>query len=165
MNQTKVRVVNHKGEDVAHNGKEVGDIIVKGNGTLQHAQFHPVLEDGWIFTGDKGTVDEDGRIHVKEARKDIPDEGISIAYLEKLLLQHPKIEEVAIIPVPHKEIGEIAHAFVVLKNKQQVSKKEILSFCKEKSKNSSCPQGISFVEELPKTTSGKILKGELQKWL
>ncbi len=167
MEQTEVRVINHKGEDVAPNGKEIGDIIVKGNGALQHAAHQQTLEDGWILTGDRGTVDENGRIHVQEARKDIPHStgAISTAYLEQTLQQHPSIQEVAVVPIPHKEKGEIAHAFVVLnENENTISEDSLLSFCKQHSEDSYIVH-ISIVEELPKTASGKILKTELRNRL
>lgn len=168
MEQTEVRVINHKGEDVTPNGKEIGDIIVKGNGALQHAEHQQTLDDGWIVTGDRGTVDEHGRIHVQEARKDIlqPTGAISTANLEQILLRHPSIQEVAVIPVPHKEKGEIAHAFVVLKEKKAtILKEELISFCKKHSEDSTYPLEISIVDDLPKTSSGKILKVELRNWL
>ncbi|NBJ70980.1 MULTISPECIES: hypothetical protein [Clostridia] len=168
MQQTEVRVINHKGEDVTPNGMEIGDIIVKGNGALQHAEHQQTLRDGWIFTGDKGTVDEHGRIHVQEARKDIPQAtgAISTAYLEQILLQHPSIQEAAVIPVPHKEKGEIAHAFIVLKEKKAaISEEALISFCKQHSEDSTYPSRISIVDDLPKTSSGKILKVELRNRL
>lgn len=167
MGQTKIRVVNSSGEEVAHNGIEIGDIIVKGQGTLQHAENRNMMKNGWIFTGDKGFIDEQGHIHVKEPFKDIPNQQgtISTANLEQILMKHPHIAETAITPLPHKELGEIAHAFIVLDNKSDSTKQDIINFCKDSTNGASYPQSITFVDELPKTPSGKILKVELQKWL
>ncbi|CDQ40317.1 MULTISPECIES: AMP-binding enzyme [Virgibacillus] len=167
MSQTKIRVINSMGEEVAHNGMELGDIIVKGHGTLQHATNHSSMEDGWIYTGDKGIIDEQGNIQVKEPYKDIPnDQGtISTVKLEQLLSQHQQINEAAVVPIPHQSLGEIAHAFVVLQPNQCLTAQEVMDYCRNNIEEAYCPHSVSFVEELPKTSSGKILKVELQKWI
>jgi len=164
MAQTEVRVVNEHGKDVAHNGKEIGEIIVKGQGVVDQSSSMPDAVDGWVRTGDMGTIDENGNIHVVEPMKDITssETPLSSIDVEKILLSHPAVQEAAIIPVPDKELGETVQAFIVLHKDQTASEQELIDFCLNKMNKAECPKGFTFMEELPKTVSGKILKTQLK---
>src|SRR5690625_3148785 len=164
MAQTEVRVVNEHGKDVAHNGKEIGEIIVKGQGVVDQSSSMPDAVDGWVRTGDMGTIDENGNIHVVEPMKDITssETPLSSIDVEKILLSHPAVQEAAIIPVPDKELGETVQAFIVLHKDQTASEQELIDFCLNKMTKAECPKGFTFMEELPKTVSGKILKTQLK---
>ncbi|AIF45480.1 class I adenylate-forming enzyme family protein [Virgibacillus sp. SK37] len=161
MIQTQVRVVNKYGEDVKHDGTEVGEVIVKGNGT-EH--FKNKNSEGWVYTGDLGTIDKNGKIHVIDRKKDIDtaETKISSVGLERLLLKHPSVQEASVVPVPHEKLGEVAHAFVVLYENQHATEEELIEYCLRTLKPSECPKAVTFMEELPKTASGKILKVQLQ---
>jgi fatty-acyl-CoA synthase len=164
MAQTEVRVVNENGIDVAQNGKEVGEIIVKGQGVVDQTSGMPNSVDGWVRTGEMGNIDEKGKIHVVEPKKDITssETPISAFEVEKVLLSHPAVQEAAIIPVPDQELGEIIQAYIVLHNDQSATEQELIAFCLNKMDTAKCPKKITFMEELPKTVSGKILKTQLK---
>ncbi len=163
MTRTEVRVVNEHGKDVAHNGKEIGEIIVKGQGVVDQSSNMSAVE-GWVRTGDKGTIDKNGKIHVVEPMKDITssETPLSSIDVEKILLSHPAVQEAAIIPVPDQELGEIVHGFIVLHKGQTATERELMDFCLNKMDKTECPKRITFMEELPKTVSGKILKTQLK---
>ena len=164
MAQTEVRVVNEHGKDVAHNGAEIGEIMVKGQGVVDQSSSLPDSVDGWVRTGDMGTIDEKGNIHVVESKKDITssETPFSSIEIETVLNAHPAVQETAIIPVPDEEIGEIVQAFVVLHKDQLATEKELINFCLNKLDSANAPKEIIFMEELPKTASGKILKSQLR---
>jgi fatty-acyl-CoA synthase len=164
MAQTEVRVVNEHGEDVAHNGAEVGDIIVKGQGVVDQSSSLPDSVDGWVRTGDMGTIDEKGNIHVVESNKDITSSNtpFSSIEIETVLNGHPAVQETAIIPVPDEELGEVVQAFVVLHHNLSATEQELIDFCLNKLDAAKTPKKIIFMEELPKTVSGKILKSQLR---
>lgn len=162
MVDTKVRIVNKHGEDVLNDGKEVGEIIVKGKGVISEEQS--LSDDGWLYTGDLGTMDKDGRIDVVQSNQDInsKEEQLSTFEVEHILTHHSEVEEVSVIPHPHEVLGEIAHAFVVLTSKHSIKEDDLLQYVKHKLAPSNIPVKISFMDELPKTSSGKILKTQLE---
>ncbi|GAB3793202.1 class I adenylate-forming enzyme family protein [Virgibacillus kimchii] len=164
MAQTEVRVVNKQGKDVAQNGMEVGEIVVKGQGVVDQKSGLADSVDGWVRTGELGKVDENGHIHVVEPKKDITssETPISTFEVESVLLSHPAVQEAAIIPVPDQELGEIIQAFVVLHKNQHVTEQDLIDFSLKKLHAAKCPKSITFLEELPKTASGKILKSQLK---
>ncbi|GAB3064358.1 class I adenylate-forming enzyme family protein [Virgibacillus ainsalahensis] len=166
MIDTKVRVVNRYGEDVTPNGKEIGEIIVKGNGvTTNEEVVNQNLIDGWLHTGDMGTIDEQGRIDVVDRNKETIQDGENISPLEieSIFYQHPAVKDVALIILPHVELGETSHAFVVRSEDSDITEQELIDFAKRKLKPSDCPTEIKFMDELPKTASGKILKVQLRE--
>lgn len=163
MVNTEVRVVNKQGEDVTPNGAELGEIIVKGNGITEANQ---TLVDGWLYTGDIGTIDDQGNIHVvKHKNAQITDnvENIASLEVEGVLYKHPEVEEVAVIVTPHIEWGETSHAFIVPREGSAVTEDDLIEFSKEKLLHYKCPKAITFMDELPKTASGKILRVKLQE--
>ncbi|WP_373895833.1 class I adenylate-forming enzyme family protein [Virgibacillus natechei] len=163
MVDTEVRVVNRHGEDVAPNGMEIGEIIVKGNGFTESEK--ETNQDGWLYTGDMGTKDEQGHITIVEHKNDPinnNENNISSLEVERVLYEHTAVKEVAVIVSPHEELGEISHAFVVLQAKSSVTEQELIAFTRGKLDSFKCPQTVTFMEELPKTVSGKILKVKLK---
>lgn len=163
MINTEVRVVNEKGEDVAKNSTEIGEIIVKGNGVMpQENKSGKTMIDGWLYTGDMGTIDEQGRINVVKPKEKNPKKKISTKEMEHLFYKHPDVSEVAVIITPDKEVGETTHAVVVPQKNSNVLEKELLGFIAKKLPSSECPDSVTFVDELPKTVSGKILKIQLR---
>lgn len=167
MSGTKIRVINEAGKDVKRNGKEVGDIVVKGHGVMEADKTVQTQINGWLFTGDKGTVDENGNIAVVERSIDISAEdhrNISIIEIERAFNILPEIREAAAVLTPHKNKGEIIKVFIVLNSNHQVTDKELITSAKEKIKASEkLPMiKITFLEELPRTTSGKLLRLQLK---
>ncbi|WP_029269168.1 long-chain-fatty-acid--CoA ligase [Virgibacillus alimentarius] len=168
---TKVRVVNDMHQDVANDGKEVGEVIVKGNGVMKgywknEEETNRTIVDGWLHTGDMGTIDERSRINIVDRKKDIiisGGENISSIEVEGVFYEHPAVQEVAIIATPHEKWGETPHAIVVLRKGHIVTEQELIDFSREKLAHFKCPKAITFLDELPKTASGKILKVQLRE--
>jgi len=173
MIRTNIRVVNELGKDVTANGSDVGEIIVKGHGVMQgywknEEETKHTITDGWLYTGDMGTIDSDGRIAIVDRKKDIiisGGENISSIEVEDVLYEHPAIDEVALVAVPHEKWGETPHAIVVLKEGHLLTEKELIDFTREKLAHFKCPTSVTFLDELPKTASGKIQKVVLREMI
>jgi fatty-acyl-CoA synthase len=165
-----VRVVNEFGEDVAHNGKEIGEVVMRSNGVMlgywkNEAATMEAIRDGFLYTGDMGTVDEYGYIDIVDRKKDViisGGENISSIEVEGVLYDHPSILEAAVVAAPHEKWGETPHAFVVLKEGHQLTEDEVIAFSREKLAHFKAITGVTFVKELPKTASGKIQKVHLR---
>jgi fatty-acyl-CoA synthase len=124
------------------------------------------LRGGWFHTGDMATWNEDGYILIVDRKKDIivsGGENISSLELEKAILAHPAVFEVAVIPVPDEKWGEVPKALVVLKPGSKVTESELLEFCRARMAHYKAPRSVEFLESLPKTGTGKILKKDLRK--
>lgn len=161
MVSTTVRVVNDQGLEVKNDGKEIGEIIVKGPSFVEIHSNKEDNNEGWLRTGDMGTIDKAGHVVIVDRKKDIILNGkdaISSFEVESVLNEHSAIQEVAIIVTPHEKLGEILHAIVVLRESQLVTKEELIDYAKEKLDEVKRPREITFMDELPKTPSGKIQK-------
>ena len=168
MVDIEVRVVNNQGEDVTHNGKEQGEIIIKGHGILSDnsQNNNNTYTKGWLHTGDHGTIDENGKVDIINPNKDLTNnEGrkVSAFEIENKLSEHPAIQEIVLITSPDPNLGEIFHAFVVLRDNYQLTEQELIDFSKRHFAVPNCPHRVTFMHELPKTMSGKILKTHLGK--
>jgi long-chain acyl-CoA synthetase len=127
-----------------------------------------VLHDGWLSTGDIARMDEDGYFYIVGRKKDlIKASGFSVfpAEVENTLYGHPAVKEVAVVGVPDPYRGENIKAFIVLKPEcgDQVQAEEIIAWCRERMAAYKYPRIVEFVEELPKTASGKVLKRVLRE--
>ncbi len=125
----------------------------------------PVDEEGWFPTRDRGWVDEDDYLFI-EGRSDDTiirgGENIAPAEIEEVLLQHPDVAECAVVGVPDEEWGQQIAAVVVLEAGATTDAGSIKDFVKESLRSSKCPERISFVEELPYTETGKLLRRTVQ---
>ncbi|RFU62154.1 long-chain-fatty-acid--CoA ligase [Peribacillus glennii] len=165
-----VRVINDNGEEVAHDGKEIGEVVTRSHGVMKgywknEEATMEAIRNGWLHTGDMGTVDEYGHIDIVDRKKDIiisGGENISSIEVEGVLYEHPGILEAAVIAVPHEKWGETPHAYVVLRENQNISEQDIIAFSREKLAHFKAVTGVTFVGELPKTASGKIQKVHLR---
>ncbi len=165
-----VRIVNENDEEVARNGIEVGEVVVRSHGVMKgywknDEETMKTIKNGWLHTGDMGTIDENRYIDIVDRKKDIiisGGENISSIEIEGALFEHPGILEVAVIAVPHEKWGETPHAFIVLREHVDISEEEIIAFSREKLAHFKAVTGVTFVEELPKTASGKIQKVHLR---
>jgi fatty-acyl-CoA synthase len=145
---------------------EIGEIIVRGpivmNGYWKRPDLtKEVIKDGWLHTGDLARMDEEGFVYIVDRKKDMfisGGENVYPAEIEKALLAHPKILDVAVVSIPDEKWGEVGKAFIVLKEGQQLQYKEIASFLQDKLGKYKIPKNIECVEKLPKTASGKIKK-------
>lgn len=164
MSDLEVRVVNRLGEDVAKNGREIGEIIVKGHSVPKDKIKNRNLTDGWLQTGDQGTIDKDGTINIIKPNKDLTNNDggkISTIEIENVLLKHQAIQEIVIMAIPHIKYGEMLHAYVVLHEDYNLTEQEIIAYTKKIFSPANCPKKVTFMDELPKTTSGKILRTQL----
>jgi fatty-acyl-CoA synthase len=124
------------------------------------------MQDGWFHTGDVAVVDRYNYLHIVDRKKEIivsGGENISSLEVEKVLQAHPEVYEAVVIPVPDEKWGEIPKAIVVLKPESKAREHDLLEFCRARLSHYKCPRSIDFVESLPKTGSGKVLKRELRQ--
>ncbi|WP_227937668.1 long-chain-fatty-acid--CoA ligase [Alkalihalobacillus deserti] len=166
-----VRVINEHGDYVKPNGKEVGEIITSGNSVMEGYWKQPEetaksIVNGWYYTGDMATVDEEGYVEIVDRKKDIiisGGENISTIEVEGEIYKHPAILEVSVIAVPDEKWGEIPHAICVLKEGHSLTEDEFITFCRGNLPHFKAPKSVQFMSELPKTASGKIQKNVLRE--
>ncbi len=161
-------VVDPEGREVPRG--EVGELIVRGPNVMKGYLGMPeataaTLKNGWLYTGDMAKMDEDGYIFIVDRKKDMILVGGYNVYpreVEEVLYQHPNVIEAAVIGAPDPEYGEIVKAFVV-KKQDDLSSDEIISFCQARLAKYKVPRQIEFLTELPKNTTGKIMRRALKK--
>jgi fatty-acyl-CoA synthase len=153
-------------QEVPHDGTTIGEIVVRGNVVLKGYYRDPeatakAIRNGWFHTGDAAVVHPDGYAEIRDRLKDViisGGENISSIEVEGCLLRHPAIQEVAVVGLPHERWGEAPCAFVVLKPGQTATAAELREFARARLAHFKVPQWFNFVEELPKTATGKIQK-------
>jgi long-chain acyl-CoA synthetase len=150
---------------------EVGELQIKGPITMlgyfgrPEATADTLDPDGWLHTGDLAYMDEDGFIFVVDRLKDLVITGgfnVYPAELERVLCEHPAVAMAAVVGVPDETKGELAKAFVVQQHGSVLDTEEVLQFCRERLAAYKVPRLIEVVEDLPKTSSGKVLRRELR---
>jgi fatty-acyl-CoA synthase len=162
----ELRVVGEDGKPVPNDGQTLGEITVRGNVVMEGYFNDPeatqrAMGDGWFHSGDAAVVHPDGYVEIRDRLKDViisGGENISSVEVEGALLRHPAVQEVAIVGLPHEKWGETPHAFVVLRDGAGATEDEIIAFAREHLAHFKAPRGVSFVNELPKTATGKIQK-------
>jgi len=145
---------------------EVGEIMVRGRNVMRGYHHLPeetakTITDGWLHTGDLGTIDHDGFVSITGRKKDLiisAGENIYPREIEEILAQHPKVKEVAVIGVKDEIRGEVPKAFVIVRDGMSVEEKELRSFCRSNLANYKVPKYIELVADLPRTPTGKVLK-------
>jgi len=149
---------------------EVGEICVRGENVMLGYYRMPeetarVLRGGWLHTGDMGRLDADDFLYVVERKKDLIIRGGFNIYpreVEEALYANPKISEAAVVGVPDPVMGEDVLAFVVLRRGESATAAEIMAFCAARLSRFKCPKQVRFVDALPKSPIGKILRKELR---
>ena len=156
---------------VENNGEEIGEIMIRGNcvmkGYLKNKEeTDKSMAQGWFHSGDLAVMYPNGYIQIKDRSKDIiisGGENISSVEIENTLYKHPSVLFAAVVAQPDEKWGETPCAFIELKDTNDtVSDKDIINFCKDTLAGFKCPKKVIFTE-LPKTSTGKILKYELRK--
>ena len=149
---------------------EPGEICVKGPQIMKGYINRPEetaasLRDGWFLTGDIAVVDEEGYFSIVDRKKDMIISGGFNIYprdVDEVLFAHPKIVEACVIGVPDSYSGERIKAYVVMKDGETATEAEIIDYCKENLVKYKVPKYVEFVDELPKSAVGKILRKELR---
>ncbi len=157
-------------EWLPEDGVAVGELIVRGDGVMkgywnQPALTAEALRGGWFRTGDMATIDRDGYVLIVDRKKDIivsGGENISSLEVEKAMLAHPSVLEIAVIPVADERWGEVPKALVVLKPGAAATEQELIAFARSCLTHYKCPKTVVFVDSLPKTGTGKVLKKNLR---
>ena len=162
----QVRVVDDQGREVPHDGTTLGEIVIRGNAVMTGYYNDPeatagAIRDGWFHSGDAAVVHPDGYIQIRDRWKDViisGGENISSIEVEALLLQHPAVQEAAVVGVPDPYWGESPVACVVFRPGSQATAAELRDFCREHLAHFKVPKQFHPVAELPKTATGKIQK-------
>jgi long-chain acyl-CoA synthetase len=151
---------------------EIGELILRGPQVMKGYWKNPeataeVLRDGWLYTGDLGTCDEDGFFRIVDRKKDlIITSGFNVypADVEQVMRQFPGIADVAVVGVPDRERGEIVKAVIATQPGKELDHSALKQFCRDKLSKHKCPQLIEIVEgDLPRNFLGKVLRRRLRE--
>lgn len=168
--EVHVRIVDENGRQLSHG--EEGEICVRGENITKGYHGNPgatseiFTDDGWLRTGDIGTLDQDGFLFIRDRKKDmIIIKGLKVfsAQVEQILCEHPLVGEAAVIGIPDGKGDEIIKAFIVPREGQNVTRQDVMRFIKDKLDPYKRPRDIEIVEKLPKNSLQKVLKRELRK--
>ncbi len=166
MSSGELRVVDEDGNEVPRDAETLGEITVRGNVVMKGYYNDPdatnaAIKDGWFHSGDAAVVHPDGYVEIRDRFKDViisGGENISSVEVEGCLLRHPAVQEVAVVGMPHEKWGESPHAFVILRQGKESTEDELKLHVRDNLAHFKTPQWVSFVEELPKTATGKVQK-------
>ncbi|GAV61736.1 AMP-binding domain-containing protein/DUF4009 domain-containing protein [Cephalotus follicularis] len=162
---------------VPHDGNTMGEIVIRGSSIMKGYFKDPIgtskaFKNGWLLTGDVGVIHPDGYLEIKDRSKDViisGGENISSVELESILYKHPSVLEAAVVAMPHPRWGESPCAFIALRKNPSTGKIEedgkeadIMGHCEKNLPRFMVPKKVKFLDELPKTSTGKILKHKLR---
>ena len=167
----ETKVLNAESEEVAWDGKEIGEIVTRGNVVMAGYYKNPeqtaaAIKDGWFYTGDLAVTYPDGFIEIQDRIKDMiisGGENISSTEIEGVLYKHPDVLEVAVIAVPDEKWGEVPKAIIVLHPNRELTEKEVIEYCRSNMSHFKAPKAVEFTESLPKTATGKLQKFRLRE--
>ncbi|MCP1471717.1 acyl-CoA synthetase (AMP-forming)/AMP-acid ligase II [Sphingobium sp. OAS761] len=166
----EIRCVDDDGKDVPIG--EAGEFWVRGHSVMKGylddatATAEAIDPDGWLHTGDIGTIDARGYLKITDRKKDMYISGGFNCYpaeIEKLLAAHPAIETAAVIGIPDERMGEIGKAFVVLRPGAEADERGIIGWAREHMANYKTPRKVAFVDALPRNAGGKVLRTALRE--
>jgi len=138
---------------------------MKGYWNRPEATAETIDADGWLRTGDAGSLDEDGYLYIQDRLKDMiisGGENVYPAEVENALYANPKVADVAVIGVPDAKWGEAVKACVVVKAGQELTEAELIADARTRIAGYKCPKSIDFIDALPRNPSGKILRKDLR---
>jgi long-chain acyl-CoA synthetase len=169
VTNVEVQIRDLEGNVLAAN--EEGEICIRGRNIMkgylnQPEETRAVFWEDWFRSGDMGTIDEDGYLYIVDRLKDMIITGGENVYpreVEEVLYTRPEVEECTVIGLPDKEYGERVTAFIILKEGQQVDPTQLKSYLKTKLSPFKVPKEFIVVDDLPKSSAGKILKRELKQ--
>jgi fatty-acyl-CoA synthase len=164
-----MKIVDGEGRELPWDGKSAGDLMVRGWWVASAYFKHPpgsALTDGWFPTGDVATIDADGYMQITDRSKDVIKSGgewISSIELENIAVGHPAVAEAAVVGVPHPKWGERPLLVAQLKPGAACACEELLAFYRGRTAPWWIPNAVVFVDALPHTATGKLLKTELRR--
>ncbi len=167
----ELRVVDDDGGEVPRDAQTLGEIVVRGNVVTAGYYNDPeatakAMRGGWFHSGDAAVVHPDGYVEIRDRFKDViisGGENISSVEVEGVMMRHPAICEIAVVGVPDERWGETPHAFVVLNAGASATADELGAWARDHMAHFKAPRRFSFVEQLPKTATGKIQKYVLRQ--
>lgn len=165
----EIRLVDDRDQDVPVG--QVGEILARGPSIMVGYYKDPeatsqTLKGGWLHTGDLGRLDEEGFLYIVDRKKDMIITGGENIYpreIEEVLYTHPKILEAAVIGLPDPTWGESIHAVVALKQGEALAEQEVIDYCKAHIASFKKPRSVEFVDRLPRSPAGKVLKRLLKE--
>ena len=162
-----MKIVDGDGKELPHDGKSAGDVMVKGPWICSKyfKQDGSPLVDGWFPTGDVANIDEDGYLQITDRSKDVIKSGgewISSIDLENAMIAHPAVAEAAVVGVRHPKWDERPLLILVKKPGASITREEALEFLKSRVAKWWLPNDVVFVDQLPHTATGKLLKTKLR---
>lgn len=165
----EVKLIDSDGTEVPVGEK--GELLYRGHNVMKGYYKNPsetekILKDGWLYSGDIGIKDEEGFFFIVDRTKDMIIRGGFNVYpreIEEVMIKHEAVSLVAVIGIPHEEMGEEVKAFVVLKEGQTIADIDLINWTKERVAAYKYPRYIEFLTALPMSATGKILKKELRK--
>jgi fatty-acyl-CoA synthase len=162
----ELTVIDDNGREVPWDGETLGEIVVRGNVVMKGYYNDPeatakAFAGGWFHSGDGAVIHPDGYVQIRDRIKDViisGGENISSVEVEGVLLRHPAVQEAAVVGLPDEKWGEAPHAFVILKPGASATDEELRQFTRDRLAHFKAPHTVTFVDELPKTATGKIQK-------
>jgi acyl-CoA synthetase (AMP-forming)/AMP-acid ligase II/ABC-type nitrate/sulfonate/bicarbonate transport system permease component len=166
--RAEVKIIDKEGKELPSG--QVGEVIARGPQIMKGYFKNPKatadkIKDGWYYTGDLGRFDQDGYLYILGRADDMVITGGMNVYpseLENVLIAHDKVAEVAVVGIPDAERGQALKAVIVPKLGEEVSKRELMRFCRERLANFKLPKTIEFRDSLPRSRTGKVAKRELK---
>ena len=165
MADTEIKVIDENGNNLP--AGEQGELCAKGtcvtNGYLNKPEatkeaFDP---EGWFHSGDVAYIDEDGYAYIVDRKKDMINVGgekVFPSEVEDMMLAHPKIKDLVIVGIPDDIKGEAPKAFIQLKEGEPCTEEDIRGFCRERMAPYKVPVAVAFLDEIPRSASGKALR-------
>ncbi len=166
----EIRCIDGQGQPAATG--EPGEVLVRGYNVMQgyfglpEATAEAIDSDGWLHTGDVGTLDARGYLRITDRIKDMFIVGGFNCYpaeVEKLLVAHPAVAQVAVVGMPHERLGEVGRAYVVLRHGARVDAETLIAWARRHMANYKVPREVLFVTSLPVSAAGKVLKYQLRE--
>ncbi len=167
---TEAKIVDMELGAVEVPANKAGELVIRGPQVMQGYWRRPdenanTLRNGWLYTGDIATMDDDGYFFIVDRKKDMAIVGGYNVYpreIDEVLHEHPKIREAVAVGIPHSSKGEIIKAYIVPEDGVTLTKAEVLAYCRERLAQFKVPRQIEFRNALPRTMVGKVLRRELR---
>lgn len=163
-----MRIVDEEGRDVQPG--TIGEILIRSKRVMsgywrREEETSRTIKDGWLGTGDMGYYDDKGYVYIADRKKDMiitGGENVFPKEVEEILYRHPSVEEAAVIGIPDSYWIEKVHAVIALKKGAPADADDVIAFCREHLARYKAPKSVEFVDVLPKSPQGKILKKEIR---